>query len=259
MSKVFERLLEKQIVPFLDTKISTLLCAFRKSYISEHALIRVTEKIRKTLDSKGVAGMTSKDLSKAFDCIPHDLLIAKLNAYGFGAESLRLIANYLSNRRQRVKISTTYSIWLTKKNGTPQGCVLGPLMFNISINDFIYTIKQLNVCSFVDDNIIFSCGNSFEAVASSLEEDMSKLMYWFKTKQIVVNASKFQALLFGLNSNENIVLEVGGCSTDVANSVILLGVTIDCKLKFNQHVLKICSISVQLLFLNMDVLWKSCQ
>ena len=240
MSKVFERLLEKQIVPFIDTKISALLCAYRKKYNAEHALIRVTEKIRKTLDSKGVAGMISMDLSKAFDRMPHDLLIAKLNAYGFGTQSLRLIANYLSNRKQRVKIGTTYSSWLKTKTGVPQGSVLGPLLFNIFINDFNYIIKQSEVCNFADDNTIFSCGNSFEVVALSLEEDMSKSMYWFKTNQMVVNASKFKAILFGLNSKEDIVLEVGGCSIDVANSVTLLGVTIDSKLKFNRHVLQVC-------------------
>ena len=65
-------------------------------------------------------------------------------------------------------------------------------------------------------------------------------MYRFKTNQMVVNALKFQVILFGVNSNENIVLEVAGCSIDVANSVTLLGVTIDSKLTFNQHVLKIC-------------------
>ena len=104
MSKVFERLLEKQIVPFIDTKISTLDVRIQKKlYSAEHALIRVTEKIRKALDSKGIASMISMDFSKAFDCMPHDLLIAKLNAYafkyGFGAQSQRLIANYLSNGR----------------------------------------------------------------------------------------------------------------------------------------------------------------
>ena len=69
---------------------------------------------------------------------------------------------------------------------------------------------------------------------------MSKSMSWFKTNQMDVNASKFQVILFGLNSNENIILKVGGCSIDVANSVTLLGITIESKLKFSQHVSKIC-------------------
>ena len=74
----------------------------------------------------------------------------------------------------------------------------------------------------INNYFLFSCGNSFEVVASSLEENMYKSMYWFKTNQMVVNASKFQVILFGLNSNENIVLEVGRYSIDFANSVTLL-------------------------------------
>ena len=155
-----------------------LCCALtEKNCSAEHALIQVTEKIGKTLDLKDVSGMISTDLSKAFDCMPHYLLIAKLNAYGFGAQILRLIANYLSNRKQRVKIGTTYSRWLETNTDVPQGSVLGPLLFNMFIYDFI---QQSEVCNFADDNTMFSCGNSFEVVASSLQEDMSQSMYWFK-------------------------------------------------------------------------------
>ena len=82
-----------------------------------------------------------------------------------------------------------------------------------------------------DDRAIFFIGNSFETVASSLKED--------KSRQILVNASKFQVMLFGLNPNESLILEVGGCSIDVANSATLLRVAIDSKVKFNQHVLHI--------------------
>ena len=190
--------------------LKNLICfASIEKHNAEHAHIRVIKKIRKTLDSKGVVGMISMNLSKASDCIPHDLFIENLNAYGLGAHSLRLIANYFSNRKQRVKIGTIYSDWLGTKTGVPQGSVPGPFFFNIFINDFIYIIEQSEVCNFEDDNTIFSCGNFFEVVAPSLEEDMSKSMLWFKTNQKVLNASKFQVILFGLNSNKNLGLEGG--------------------------------------------------
>ena len=74
----------------------------------------------------------------------------------------------------------------------PQRSVLGPLLSSIFMNDFVYIIEQLEACNFADDSTIFFCGNSFEVVASSLEEDMSKSMSWFKTNQMVVNASNFK-------------------------------------------------------------------
>ena len=146
MSKVFERLIAKQINSFVTTKISNLLCAYRKGHSAQHALIRLIETIRKILDKKGVVGVILMDLPKAFDCMPHDLLIAKLKAYGFGLQGLRLIANYLSDRKQRVKVGSTYSDWLQTKTGVPQGSVLGSLQSNIFLNDFIYILWNIQRC-----------------------------------------------------------------------------------------------------------------
>ena len=119
--------------------------------------------------------------------------------------------------------------------------MLCPLFFNIFINDFIYIIEQSGVCNFADENIIFSCGDSIEVVVPSVEEDMSRSMFWFRTNEMVVNAWKFQVILLGSNFSENVVLEVGRCSNDAADSVTQLEVKIDSKLKFNQHVSKIFS------------------
>ena len=111
LSKMFERIMSKQIQPFTSKFLSSLLCAFRNGHSTQHALFRLIEPCRKTLDEKGVVGMVLMDLSKAYDCLPHDLFIAKLTAYGFGQNSLALISNYLSQRKQRMKVDSTFSEW----------------------------------------------------------------------------------------------------------------------------------------------------
>ena len=111
ISKIYERCLYDQIQNFFENILSKYQCSFRKGYNAQHCLITLIEKWKKSVNNGGSFGALMTDLSKAFDCLSHELLIAKLNAYGFDNKSLKLIYNYLSNHKQRVKINESFSSW----------------------------------------------------------------------------------------------------------------------------------------------------
>ena len=112
-----------------------------KGFSVANCLLPMIEKWGESLDQGGAYGALLTDLSKAFDCLPHDLLIAKLHAYGLDIKSLKLMFSYLTNRNQRVKINGTYSSWSEILFVAPQGSILGPLLFNIFICDLSFYTK----------------------------------------------------------------------------------------------------------------------
>ena len=124
---------------------------------------------KKNLDKGNEIAVIIMDLSKAFDTINHSLLLAKLEAeaYGFSMASLQLMQNYLCNRFQRTSVNESFSDW--KETGVPQVSILGPLLFNIFLNDIFYFINNGNLCNYADDNTLYSTGKNLNMVQKNLK------------------------------------------------------------------------------------------
>ena len=145
-------------------------------------------------------------LSKASDCLSHDLLMAKLNAYGFNIAALRLVRNYLSNRKQRTKINSDFSSWEEILFGVPQGSILGPLLFKIFLWDLFFIMNETDFASYADDNTPYVVGNNVEDVIIKLQNASLTLFQWFYDNQMKANPDKCH-FICSTNDKVNITVE----------------------------------------------------
>ena len=140
------------------------------------------------------------DLSKAYDCKPHELLIAKLKYYGIDNGSLRLVLDYFTNWKQKAKIGSSFSPWCDINTGVPQGSILGPILFNIFINDLFFSIKKSEVCNFADDNTQYSCNKNIEHVFLNVKYDIRNMLDWFKINSMKAKPGKLQFMVLGVKN-----------------------------------------------------------
>ena len=241
LSKVYEILIYQQLNAFLENKLSPL-CGFRSRYSTQHALLNLINKWHSCLDNSGVVGTTLMDLSKAFDCLPHELALAKLHAYGVDIKSLKLLQDYLSNRTQRGKLDSTFSSWLKILLGVPQASILGPLLFNIFLNNILRFVEKTDICNFADHSTIYSCVKSVNYVIENLQSDLKTALKWFKDNQMMVNPGKFQSTILSKNTIKKSIV-IDNKAIESSKSVKLLGLTFDNKLNFGIHINNICKVA----------------
>ena len=183
------------------------------------------EKWTKHSDDSKCVGTILMDLSKAFDCIPHNVLIAKLHAYGLSYDALTLIYTYLKNRKQAVKINNSISSNKETISGGPQGSILGPILFNIFI-------KTANLHNYADDNSLEAYVSNLAELNNILEMESNIAVKWLGNNEMIANPKIFQA----------IILHKTYSSRRYSNKYKQYNnnITIDNELKFDEHINALC-------------------
>ena len=218
-----------------ENALSIFQCGFCKKCSTQHALIAMIGKARKMLDKCGTFGALLTDLSKAFDCLTRDLLIAKLHALNFDMNGLNLIFDYLIGGKQRFKINSNFSSYLDIFQGVPQGSILEPLLFNLFLCDLFLFLEEADIMSYADNNTPYVCSKN---VVITVEKVGKVLFEWFSNNFLKANAVKCHLIL---NTDEPFSINIDNQVIKNSNNKKLLGINLNNILGFDTHVANICN------------------
>ena len=181
-------------------------------------LLSMLEKWKRAVDNGKVFGILLTD------CLSHELLLAKLHAYGLSFSALRPIHSYLINRKQRTKINSSYSSWEEILFGDPQGSILEPLLFNIFLCDMFFVVSQTDFVAYADDNTPYVEGNNIDEVINMLENGSIQLFKWFSDNQMKANKDKCHLIV---SNNVKVSMKIDSIEVENSHCEKLLGVKVD--------------------------------
>ena len=247
LSKALEKIVYDQVVSFLlrNNLMDIFQSGFRKLHSTTTALLRITEDIRLGFGRGDITIMVSLDFSKAFDCVVHEILLAKMASLNFSETSIKWFNSYLRERKHRVKNSAGFSKWRDIECGVPQGSVLGPLLYSLYIYDIKNCLKHCQYHIYADDVQLYLRCKSYDLkrAVQLINSDLQNLFAWSTEHGLKLNPSKSTAIIFRPKNLtlENVpVIHINNVEIPYSDYVKNLGLTFDCNLNWSKHVSSVC-------------------
>ena len=242
LSKILEKIVSKQLLNFLENNHCLSKCqhGFRPNLSTETALTVVTDAIYNNMDNKKISLLTLCDLSKAFDSVSHSILLKKCSNLNIDPQWFR---SYLTNRSQSVKLKTATSSKISVTYGVPQGSILGPILFNIYVNDMLQYITTCTLIQYADDTQFIHSGSleNLANIINDAEKTLADANEYFLKNGLMVNPNKTQCIFIGSRQllshiPEDAVIHLGDTSIRPSTSVKNLGLYMDRYMTFDTHI-----------------------
>ena len=242
-SKIFEKLVHKRMSSFISKYniIKPNQFGFQRNKNTSDAIIDFLENIHDSFANDKHYLAIYLDFSKAFDTICHEILLKKIDHLGFRGPILTWLTSYLTNRNQFVAIGDASSDLLDTQMGVPQGSTLGPLLFLLYINDMSNPLSNLNVVHFADDSTLHLSMKKNENIAARINSELEVINAWLTSNKLYLNIGKTKYMIFNMQGEPpDLALAIGNSLIQRTNVKKFLGIYIDDKLKFGDHITNIC-------------------
>lgn len=242
-NKLLEKVLYRRLLSHLslNNSITENQFGFCKGKQTSLAIFYFMNDILSSLNKKFYTVALFLDLKKAFDSVDHEILLQKLRLYGIRGPFNDLIRSYLTNRSQYVFIDDYKSDILSLKAGVPQGSVLGPLLFNVFINDISSISRDVKFKLYADDAVFYISGEDYEIVCGRMQEFLNNLTVWLVANKLVAHETKTKLMCFTNRTIDNTIsIRFNDVSLEWVSQYKYLGLIIDRELNFSPAINALC-------------------